>query len=110
MIGSSGHEYSYDILYSEDSDSILICGITFDNLFFPIFIQSNFREFSWFSTYQGSRDVFIIQINASDGSLLNGYQEGSFELDQINSLALNGDSLFFAGFRFYCLIHDSHLF
>jgi len=34
LIGSSGNDYSYDVLYSEDSDSILICGITFDNSFF----------------------------------------------------------------------------
>jgi len=34
FIGSSGAEYSYDVLYSEDSDSILICGTTFDNSFF----------------------------------------------------------------------------
>ena len=58
-----------------------------------------FRDSSWFETNQGSGDVFITQINASDGFLLNGYQEGSLELDQMNSLALKGDSLFFAGFR-----------
>jgi len=59
-----------------------------------------FSYSSWHSTNQGSGDVFINQINASDRSLLNGYQEGSVELDQMNSLALKGDSLFFAGFRF----------
>jgi len=32
LIGSTGNDYSYDILYSEGSDSILICGTTFDNL------------------------------------------------------------------------------
>ena len=34
LIGSAGSDYSYDVLYSEDSDSILICGTTFDNSFF----------------------------------------------------------------------------
>jgi len=66
-------------------------------------IYSHFSYSSWFETFQGSRDVFIIQINASDGSLLNGYQDGSVEEEQINSLAFKGDSLFFAGFRFYFL-------
>ena len=67
---------------------------------FSRLIYFNFSQSSWFSTNQGSGDVFIIQINVSDRSLLNGYQDGSFELDQMNSLALKGDSLFFAGFRF----------
>jgi len=69
-----------------------------------------FSYSSWFATYQGTGDVFITQINASDGSLLNGYQYDSFEEDQINSLALKGNSLFFSGFRLNFSFSFIHLF
>jgi len=34
LIGSTGLEYSFDVFYFEDSDSIFICGTTFDSSFF----------------------------------------------------------------------------
>ena len=34
LIGTSGNDYSYDVFYFEDSDSIFISGTTFVNSFF----------------------------------------------------------------------------
>ncbi|HIB77427.1 MAG TPA: hypothetical protein EYO58_07390, partial [Flavobacteriales bacterium] len=74
--GTTSLDYSSS-LSIDSNDDLMIGGRTFS---------------SWFSTIQGSFDVFAFKVDSSNGSLMFGYQDGSSNNERVNDLIPNSNN------------------
>jgi len=68
-----------------------------------------FRYGTWFNAYAGGGDLFMVQVNSSNGSTILGYQDGSSSQDVIYSLKSYKDRIYFAGFWFDVVVESFSL-